>query len=548
VVPGMAGLDYSLPERETGSQWDFGLDWRGNLLGADSALSATYFGRRTDNQIYPRYDPLYGTIHFVNAGRTEAYGMEFDASFHWSRFDLEASATWQKTKLLMKEALGSLYSDEADELALMPKWEANIRGTYRLLDDDLSLFVEHHYTGEMTENWNSTTDRNNSHWRREPLNVTGLGLRYRLPLGLTLTAGVDDVFDKRPDQKYKFVNNPGISPLAMGGNYFMLKWPSPGRTWYFTLDYLFGGGSSSDSSGTGSADPKAALAPSSLAPDLAADSGEAPVGRSAFYVAPKLIYTRQKAQAGPRPWEVGPGWEEWNPPGTCDLCLINGTGPQSPFPGTGRKDSYFGCGLALGLDLYRPYEVPIRLELEVNTHFDGRLETPTPTNENTPLPPNATFRPTNYTRVYYRNHSAFLNMYLDFHNDSRITPFVGAGAGLSFIKADVQTQIYTSWLGSNFNNFQELIVHNIRESVRKTNFAWNVTAGLSYEINDRVAVDLAYRYVDTGFKEKTNGLGPLIEGDYRETDPAYFATSEIGGVEVDLKEAHQALMSLRFSF
>jgi outer membrane receptor protein involved in Fe transport len=551
VVPGMAQQNYSLPERETGNQWDFGVDWRGDLLWAKSALSATYFGRRTENLIYPRYEPNYGTIHYVNAGRAEAYGMEFDASLSWRRVDLEALATWQKTKLLMAKPLGGLYTSEADELALMPTWETNIRLTYRLLDDSLSLFAEHHYTGEMTEAWHARYS-NNSDWRRASLSVTGLGLRYRLPRGLTLTAGVDDIFDKRNDLKYKFVG-PSTLLGTLGGKYHMSRYPSPGRSWYFTLDYLFGGGTSSDSSGEGSADPRATLASSSFTSDQAVGSGATPGGSSPFYTSTKLIYTRQKAQAGARPWEIGPGWEDStfvNPPDPCNVyCLVNGTGQLSPFPGTGRKDSYFGGGLALGIDLYKFNEIPLRLELEANTHFDGRLVTPRPTAENTPLPSNATFAAgTSPTRVYYRNHSAFFNMYLDFHNDSRITPFVGAGAGLSFIRADAYTTIHTFWRGGDNNGWPETMLHNLSETVRKTNFSWNATIGLSYEISDRVTVDIAYRYVDTGFKEKTKGLGPFLEADMREDYGTVFAISNIGGLEVDLREAHQALMSLRFAF
>ena len=39
-----------------------------------------------------------------------------------------------------------------------------------------------------------------------------------------------------------------------------------------------------------------------------------------------------------------------------------------------------------------------------------------------------------------------------------------------------------------------------------TNFAWNVGAGVAYNVNDALYIDAAYRYVDLGYTEASGSL------------------------------------------
>ena len=74
------------------------------------------------------------------------------------------------------------------------------------------------------------------------------------------------------------------------------------------------------------------------------------------------------------------------------------------------------------------------------------------------------------------------NVYWDIDTGTAFRPFIGGGLGLSFIYAD-----YT---GDGYNC-----------SDSTTGFAWNVGAGIAYDINESVTVDLAYRFAGFGHAE-----------------------------------------------
>ena len=69
------------------------------------------------------------------------------------------------------------------------------------------------------------------------------------------------------------------------------------------------------------------------------------------------------------------------------------------------------------------------------------------------------------------------NVYYDFINDSRLTPFVGAGIGASRVEVTDVTD--------NFKSVKDVV------------FAWQIGGGLAYAITDRVSADLKYRYYRT---------------------------------------------------
>jgi outer membrane autotransporter protein len=114
--------------------------------------------------------------------------------------------------------------------------------------------------------------------------------------------------------------------------------------------------------------------------------------------------------------------------------------------------------------------------------------------------------------------SFFFNGYFDIHNDSPVTPYIGAGLGLARVSGEFSVDVDV------FGNL-------ISMSETKTNFAWNVGAGAAFEIADSVALDLGYRYADFG---KVDG-----------------STSAFGGtvkVSADTKvKTHEVLLGLRFT-
>ena len=76
-------------------------------------------------------------------------------------------------------------------------------------------------------------------------------------------------------------------------------------------------------------------------------------------------------------------------------------------------------------------------------------------------------------RLY--KHSYMANVYFDYLTCTPWTPYVGAGMGVSYLKADFG---------------------NVAKSVHT--LGWQVMAGINYEINSHWALDLGYRYADNG--------------------------------------------------
>lgn len=135
-----------------------------------------------------------------------------------------------------------------------------------------------------------------------------------------------------------------------------------------------------------------------------------------------------------------------------------------------------GGALAVGYDFYSQFKLPVRAELEfamrgdnkktksdsIGGGFNGELKSVT----------NAS--------------TLMANFFYDFRNDSDFTPYVTAGAGLAFIRAENKLRVQNA----------DLTYFDRSKSV--TNFAWNLGAGVAYNFNENVAVDLGYRYVNMG--------------------------------------------------
>ncbi|MCV6600189.1 MAG: porin family protein [Cohaesibacter sp.] len=96
----------------------------------------------------------------------------------------------------------------------------------------------------------------------------------------------------------------------------------------------------------------------------------------------------------------------------------------------------------------------------------------------------------------YNSFSAWtlmLNGYYDFGSWNSITPYVGAGVGLVYLKTDDHTSSNSK---DRFN------------AGDKTNFAWNVMAGAAIDLEEGWKVDANYRFLSMGSVEtaaKLNG-------------------------------------------
>jgi opacity protein-like surface antigen len=79
--------------------------------------------------------------------------------------------------------------------------------------------------------------------------------------------------------------------------------------------------------------------------------------------------------------------------------------------------------------------------------------------------------------------TAFLiNGYYDFKNNSSVTPFIGGGFGMAKVEASAIT---VPGFGT------------ISSSVDDTVFAYQVGAGLGFAVNEKLSIDLKYRFLGT---------------------------------------------------
>ena len=106
----------------------------------------------------------------------------------------------------------------------------------------------------------------------------------------------------------------------------------------------------------------------------------------------------------------------------------------------------------------------IRTEIEWNTYQDAKRKV-SQANE----------------RLRLQNNSLMLNAYYDINTCTKWTPYVGAGMGVAMLK------------------FTEKNMENgYKASNRTYNFAWQVGAGVAYDLTKNVALDAGYRYINSG--------------------------------------------------
>ncbi len=162
------------------------------------------------------------------------------------------------------------------------------------------------------------------------------------------------------------------------------------------------------------------------------------------------------------------------------------------------KDTIFGARIAGGIGTDIIYG-KLRGELELGWNSDSKDDN----NFDFTIINSATHNFETKTSVY----DAMLNFYYDLNTGTKFSPFIGAGLGYAHLK------VKTTTTGEFKGN-----VLNLEASDTANNFAWNVGAGVSYQVSDAFAIDLAYRYTDYGSVKETaatavKGLGAKVNTD-----------------------------------
>lgn len=185
-----------------------------------------------------------------------------------------------------------------------------------------------------------------------------------------------------------------------------------------------------------------------------------------LYLAPKFLMSLQNTGTISRSWSLaGSGVDEY------DQFTLGGA-------------------FAVGFDLWQQQMIPLRLEVEVALRGNSEhnwSELGFYTSE---------------VKALWNNTTLFANVFWDFHNDTPFTPYIGGGLGLALN--------YTGYEATLRNG------ETISADDRFTNFAWNVGAGFSYDVNEFLAFDASYRFVGLGYNEvsKTvNGVTATISNE-----------------------------------
>ncbi len=106
--------------------------------------------------------------------------------------------------------------------------------------------------------------------------------------------------------------------------------------------------------------------------------------------------------------------------------------------------------------------------------------------------------PTRAISSTFKNSTIFLNGYYDFHNSHRLTPYLSAGAGLSFYNIGT-TLTPSPGLTSNQNT-------------RPMKIVFNLGAGLKIRLVGNSYLDMAYRYMRLGQDLQLQNSTFLLKG------------------------------------
>ncbi len=93
-------------------------------------------------------------------------------------------------------------------------------------------------------------------------------------------------------------------------------------------------------------------------------------------------------------------------------------------------------------------------------------------------------------------YTGFVNAFWDITNYNGFTPYLGGGVGVAY------------------NRLTDVSLPALSSDGDRADLAYNLTAGISYDLANNFKVDLAYRYVDLGFA-RSKGAAPLIVDDLK---------------------------------
>lgn len=237
-----AGTFFDIADRgtwESGTQFDFSLNWQGKMLKSDSDIILTWFQRKSKNQM-ALWAPLVpnAPMTYFPMDEGEVHGVEIGALFKWNRIDLNIAGTWQKAEYSGGK-MGNIFNGMKSTISYTPEWVWNVRLNYLFPGDKLNVFAEYNYIDKQFVNYSGDNDISTANYLQQ-LSTLDLGLKYKFDKNWRLTAGVNDIFDAGHDQRLMNYGTVGSS----GSTGYTHKcstptYPAAGRMYYTTVEYSF---------------------------------------------------------------------------------------------------------------------------------------------------------------------------------------------------------------------------------------------------------------------------------------------------------------------
>jgi opacity protein-like surface antigen len=281
---------------------------------------------------------------------------------------------------------------------------------------------------------------------------------------------------------------------------------------------------------------------------LCSSMAKVAMANGSFYISSKVILAQQRVKLG------APALKVFNPDDTASTYWFR-TGLYKGLGMSPTVSMVFGAA-SFGYDFYPRFRLPVRLELELSTSHDNKsngrdvyLYGEDPNTILYEIDQNNVFNlHDGFVKIYnfalaHTVQTAFVNIYVDWQNNSRIKPFVGVGLGAAFVYAKSETEYemslrwitetedgqHLSWRGRHIDPKE--ITKNV------TQFAWHLDAGLAIVINEIMTIELSYRYLDLG-----NDL------DLSNITHVWSDLSSLGPDAINFEPTHQAILGIRFAF
>ena len=228
------GNSAKFPQPEYGKQFDLSAIWDGKFLGADNRTTLTYFWRDTERMLQLYRAGLTYSSYF-NDVRGKAHGIELQTNFHWKKFDFDLEGTYLNIATQRKNSAPGVHYDWFEvHPTYQPKWEGNVRFTYRPTER-WTFFSDLHYISRYYTHFMIDEDAPNFDGRpTAPLTTVNLGLKWSPKKDMTLTLGCNDVFNRGPKATVFSEQELGSEPSNVN-----IEFPLQGRTYYASFRYEF---------------------------------------------------------------------------------------------------------------------------------------------------------------------------------------------------------------------------------------------------------------------------------------------------------------------